>query len=268
MSCSPANLQDHHSTNGAATASSQGSPEANSQEASSLPGGIAAPASSQEEPVSQGATPESQQAGGGDAAAGAEHIQTVACIGDSITYGYGLGSPETKSWPSLLREMLGGECQVVNLGVSGTTLSDTGEYPYRRTGNIEVAKELQPDVLFIMLGSNDVLSGRWDSEAYRAQLESLAEEMTASCPQARIVLMTPPCTFYGSIDAAYGEFADEAFGQDVRTAVRDVAAQNNAVFVDLFELTQGHPEWFPDCLHPNEAGHQAMAEHIYAAVFG
>ena len=59
----------------------------------------------------------------------------IACIGDSITYGYGVSNPAEEAWPALLGDKLGDGWNVVNLGVSGTTLLDEGAFPYRSTGN-------------------------------------------------------------------------------------------------------------------------------------
>lgn len=141
--------------------------------------------------------------------------KTVVCIGDSITFGYGLDDPATEAWPALMQERLGDEWYVVNLGVSGTTLIDEGNYPYRRTGNVELAKRLDASVVIIMLGSNDAVDAAWDAEAYEDALIALIDELAqAYSDGARFVLMAPPCVFsfpdqswgsYGYYDA-YGNY--------------------------------------------------------------
>ena len=190
--------------------------------------------------------------------------QTVACIGDSITEGYGLASPGTDAWPAVLQGLLGKGWNVVNLGVSGSTLMDEGPLPYRATGKVETAKQLAPDVVFIMLGTNDAGSSVWNEASYRAQLEALVDEMAASAPDARLVLMAPPRTFY---EPEYNAFLDEVIGGTIRSIMAETASAKGATFVDLFALTESHPRWFPDDLHPNEEGHQAIAQHIYEQVF-
>ena len=192
---------------------------------------------------------------------------SIVCIGDSITYGYGLASPETDSWPALLQQNLGEGCQVVNLGESGTTLMDEGEYPYRSTGYLEQAKELAPDVFIVMLGSNDAFSYRWSEESYRYQLGVLVDELRASSPGARIVLMAPPRTFYEY--AGYGAegIDDVVIGGQIRSAVQDTATGKACDFVDLYAFTAEHFEWFPDCLHPNSQGHRAIADHLREVLF-
>ena len=193
--------------------------------------------------------------------------QNVACIGDSITYGYGLSSPAKQAWPALLEDKLGEGSRVANLGESGTTLMDEGEYPYRSTGYLEEAKQMQPDVFIVMLGTNDAFSYRWNSESYRTQLGALVDELAASTPQARIVLMAPPRTFYEY--AGYGTEGtdDVVIGGQIRSIVRETAGEKGCDYVDLYAFTEQHPEWFPDCLHPNTQGHAALADYLCKELF-
>ena len=46
----------------------------------------------------------------------------VACVGNSVTYGYGLENRETESYPSRLQALLGEEYDVRNFGHSGHTV--------------------------------------------------------------------------------------------------------------------------------------------------
>ncbi len=192
--------------------------------------------------------------------------QTVACIGDSITYGYLLSSPESESWPALLETMLEDGSEVANLGVSGSTLMDEGDLPYRSTGNIDRAKQLRPDVFIVMLGTNDAYSRAWSEDSYRAQLEGLVDELAASTPDALIVLMAPPCAFRIASEPAIEPTAQAVIGGSIRDIVHEMADRKKAIYVDLFDVTYEHPEWFPDGLHPDTKGHQSIAEHVFDAL--
>jgi sialate O-acetylesterase len=53
--------------------------------------------------------------------------QKVSCIGNSITYGYGLSNPSTQSYPAQLQVLLGTtEYEVENFGSSGRTMLKSG----------------------------------------------------------------------------------------------------------------------------------------------
>ena len=54
----------------------------------------------------------------------------VACIGNSVTYGYGHKEPAKTSYPSQLQQMLGDKYEVRNFGHSGATLLNKGHRPY------------------------------------------------------------------------------------------------------------------------------------------
>lgn len=205
----------------------------------------------------------------GKAAAGSEPAtQTLVCIGDSITYGMGVADPVRDAWPALLQEKLGDSWNVVNLGVSGTTLLDEGMRPYRATGNVERALALDADMAIIMLGTNDSVDPAWNAEAYRAQLDALATELSgASTRGVRLAFMVPPHSFFGPGETPQRQVMNQLIGGEMRSIIADVAAAHDAQLVDLYAFTEGRRAWFPDDLHPNEAGNAAMAEHIYGQLF-
>ena len=57
--------------------------------------------------------------------------------------------------------MLGAKWDVKNFGVSGTTLLKNGDNPYQRQNAFHRAKELNPDVVVIALGTNDTKPQNW-----------------------------------------------------------------------------------------------------------
>lgn len=77
----------------------------------------------------------------------------LACVGDSITQGDGLAADD--SYPSQLQALLGEEWKVGNFGVSGRTLLKKGDHPYWTESAYQKALEFEPDVVIIMLGTND-----------------------------------------------------------------------------------------------------------------
>ena len=75
----------------------------------------------------------------------------IACVGDSITYGYrGWVAPKSpNAFPSLLRSML--DAQVFNLGVSGSTMGNVTDNPYWATLPFDVLMQGRWDVVIIMV---------------------------------------------------------------------------------------------------------------------
>jgi len=75
------------------------------------------------------------------------NVTRVACIGDSITQGSG--------YPDRLQELLGSDYEVGNFGVDGSTVSQETAMPYMRQDKFIDAMEFKPDIVIIMLGTND-----------------------------------------------------------------------------------------------------------------
>ena len=76
---------------------------------------------------------------------GAKEPLRVACIGNSITYGYLLENPSTQSYPAQLQEMLGKEYSVGNFGHSGATLLRHGHRPYFNLPEFRQALDFIPE---------------------------------------------------------------------------------------------------------------------------
>ena len=194
--------------------------------------------------------------------------QLLACVGDSITYGLGLADPATQAWPALLGQQLGDEWGVMDLGVSGTTLCAEGMHPYLETGELARLEGAQPALITIMLGSNDSTIPTWNLESYKKQYADLVKSLSARYPQAGFVLMSPTCLFVTDVNQERHTEPARIIAEEIRPAVEELAGQLGARYVDLYGFTQDHPEWFPDNLHPNAEGHQAIAGYLFEQLWG
>ncbi|MDC0700405.1 glycoside hydrolase family 127 protein, partial [Blautia wexlerae] len=85
----------------------------------------------------------------------------IACVGDSITYGDRISDPSTGSYPAQLQKMLGSGYEVGNFGVNNTTMMIKGSNPYMNKSRYTDSLAFEPDIVVIMLGTND---GRSDNE--------------------------------------------------------------------------------------------------------
>jgi sialate O-acetylesterase len=85
----------------------------------------------------------------------------VACIGNSVTYGYGHEKPSVTSYPSQLAAMLGDGYEVGNFGKSGATLLRKGHRPYNEQEEFQKALDFAPDIAIIHLGLNDTDPRNW-----------------------------------------------------------------------------------------------------------
>ena len=84
----------------------------------------------------------------------------VDCVGNSVTYGAGIGNPAEK-YPAQLQMMLGEKYEVKNFGRSGATLLKNGYRPYWNEPEFEEALKFKADIVIIHLGLNDTDPRAW-----------------------------------------------------------------------------------------------------------
>ncbi|MEO7101377.1 MAG: GDSL-type esterase/lipase family protein, partial [Luteolibacter sp.] len=87
----------------------------------------------------------------------------VACVGDSITAGYALANPGTQSYPAQLQLLLGSGYTVGNFGLSGATLLKQSDFTYWNSSQYSASRTYNPNIVVIMLGTNDTKSWNWNA---------------------------------------------------------------------------------------------------------
>ena len=186
----------------------------------------------------------------------------IACVGDSITYGYGLmGAFRKYCYPTQLQKMLGNSYQVLNFGICDRTLQNGADKPYRKEAIYKASLASSPETVIIMLGTNDAKPHNWNAERYRDDLRSLVNKYRLLDSKPKVVLMAPPKTF-SILGKTLDSILDEAIGGEMREAVKAVAGETSCEFVDLYEISKDHREWSVDGLHLNKDGTYAIASAV------
>lgn len=185
----------------------------------------------------------------------------IACVGDSITYGYNLSDPSTQSYPAVLAMRLGASDTVQNFGVSGTTLLKSGDKPYWNETNFTASTSFEPDVVIIMLGTNDAKPQNWSNKAEFTPdyLDLIAHYRSLG---ALVYVATPPPVYP---PGAY-DIPPDVVANEVVPLVETIAGQANAPLVDVFTALSGKSDDFPDTVHPNAAGAALIAGTVQASL--
>lgn len=178
----------------------------------------------------------------------------ILCFGDSITEGIGACPMDSMSYPAQLQRMLGKGYRVLNMGVSGITLQKEGDYPYCKDLRYEQSFSCRPDVVILMIGTNDSKVQNRDRERFHAELRAVTARFLALNSHLRVIIASC-CAAFSDIDTINDEF----LRVDLRSAQRDVAAGFGLRFADVYEYTKNHPEWFCDSIHPANAGYEQIA---------
>ena len=190
---------------------------------------------------------------------GATEPIKVACVGDSITAG--LKVEPGKSYPSQLQVLLGEGYKVGNFGVSGRTLLSKGDKPYIKEKAYQDALAMEPDIVIIMLGTNDTKPQNWKFEKefeadYRALVESFKK--LQSKPRIFICRPSPGPDKPGNIY--------EGHLKKLRSRIDRLAATLGCKVIDMNAALANKPGMLADTVHPNAAGAAELAKAAAKAI--
>jgi lysophospholipase L1-like esterase len=188
----------------------------------------------------------------------------VACVGDSITYGAGVEGRETNNYPAVLGAMLGGSFEVRNYGRSGATLSKAGDLPYWTTDEFRASTAWVPDVVILKLGTNDTKPQNWKGRPpFEQDLVAILQHFQnlPHKPRTKIWVCVPVPVY----ETKWG-INREVMDTGVVPAIMDTCQKHSVPVIDLNDALSGHPDLFPDKIHPNAAGARLMALTIYQAI--
>lgn len=179
----------------------------------------------------------------------------VACVGDSLTEGSG--------YPSDLWMLLGSNYSIGTFGKGGAMVFLKSPTAYMNETVFEEAKNFQPNIVIIMLGTNDALPGLNVSEDEFVQdYKTLICEFQALDSKPQICLVKPPPIFHDGTG-----LSTQFFEQIILPNIEKVANDTALPLVDVYSRLINHPEYFVDGVHPYMKGAQIIADQIYKSIF-
>ena len=201
-----------------------------------------------------------------DIVVGKDKTMELICLGDSLTYGYGVRSAQR--WSTLVGQAL--QCEVTNLGICGDT---TGGMLVRL--NTEIMPKLRNRTLgqrpFVLLmgGVNDIFYSGTDTGA-RANMGAMLQELLTAA--ARCVLLSPLAVSFDTLTPEWREMIRPACETQIAAYHSWQAAfcrTFHVPYIELYDLLRGPdgkplPELYLDGLHPTAEGHRLMARRILA----
>lgn len=191
----------------------------------------------------------------------------VACVGNSVTYGYGLKERDKTSYPSRLQQLLGDAYRVGNFGHSGATLLNKGHRPYMGLPAFKEALAFRPDIVVIHLGLNDTDPRNWPNyqDEFVSDYTALIDSFRTVNPKTKIYVcrMSPIFHWHPRFQSGTRDW----FWQ-IQAAIGRVAANNHATLIDFHEVLYDKPFMMPDALHPDAEGAALLAETVYGTLTG
>lgn len=196
-----------------------------------------------------------------------QHRIKVACIGNSITYGYGLPDRATQSYPVQLQKMLGESYQVENFGKSGATLLNKGHRPYMQQDEYHRAIDFAGDIVVIHLGINDTDPRDWSDyrDFFVKDYIALIDSFRVANPEARIMIarLTPIADRHPRFLSGTRDWHGE-----IQLAIENVARYAGVQLIDFHKPLYPYPFMLTDAVHPDPEGAFVLAQTVYSAITG
>jgi len=175
----------------------------------------------------------------------------VACVGDSITEGSG--------YPFKLQTMLGSSYIVGNFGVRGSTVSQSSIKPYMNQTSFRQAKDFIPDIVVIMLGTNDanpeITQNTDEFESDYSQLINSFQQLDGE--QSIWVAISPP------IFRTTSSWNSTCLTNDIIPQIDSVAKQMDLPTINIYDAFGDRAGYFADGIHPNSDGATLIASTIF-----
>ena len=184
----------------------------------------------------------------------------VACVGDSITVG--IANTPGNDWPAQLQKMLGDKWVVKNYGQSGHTMMKRGDLTYWDQGPFKASQASNPDVVIIMLGTNDSKPQNWKihDPDFARDYRDFVILYKALPSHPHIYICYPPP---GPPPGNWG--INEPVLLQEQPILDKIAADQKADIIDTHAPLVGK-NLQPDTVHPNDAGAKLIAQAVYAVL--
>ena len=178
----------------------------------------------------------------------------IACVGDSITAG--------TNYPDDLWLLLGSNYLLGKFGVNGATIYLKSDNPWTDTPAFKAAKEFEPQIVIIMLGTNDANPLLGESNAdFISTYTWLVSQFQHLASKPKVWIFKPPPIFSNN-DGLNGTY----FAENIIRNIEQVANSTGASLIDVYTPMLSHAAYFPDGVHPDSDGSLAIANVTYAAL--
>ena len=185
----------------------------------------------------------------------AEAIERYVALGDSFTEGVGDPDPRRpnglRGWADRVAEVLAGRSPgfgYANLAIRGRLLRPIVEE------QVDPAVAMQPDLVTIYAGANDLLRPTVDIDAIAEIYDEAVGKLAAT--GARVLIWT-------GFDLGWAPVFGRLRGRVAiyNELVREIAEQHRATVVDFWRMHEYRDQrlWDTDRMHMSSAGHQRMA---------
>ena len=183
-------------------------------------------------------------------------------IGDSLTFGYGI--PKNENWVYKIKESI--NYKVINKGINGNTTVDM---------LMRFSKDVinnNPNLIFIMGGTNDLLSNR-SVDSIIKNIEVMINESFSI--NSKVILGIPPIIISKDANRLFAPYPTYSYCEfelpKLRDALINLSNKYNIPYLDFYKITSDNLDIdiFSDGIHLNIKGQNLLfnyANNIFSSI--
>jgi lysophospholipase L1-like esterase len=180
----------------------------------------------------------------------------VACMGDSIT------DDKFTEYTKDLQTMLGDKYDVGSFGIAGATVLYDTYWPYAYQTEFASGKNFLPDIVVIMLGTNDARTDNFGSiDNFVEDYTKIIKQIQLLGTKPKIFVVKPAPIFENDLD-----LQPESFSEEIIPRIEQFANEQQLEIIDVYSVMENHPEYLVDGVHPNSDGSKVIATQVYNAI--
>lgn len=159
--------------------------------------------------------------------------------------------------------MLGANYSVGNFGSTGSTVLLNSWKPYMDQPQFQDAENDDPQIVIIMLGTNDDLQSLQPyNESFESDYAMVIDSFVQLQSHPSILIAESPPILSNSSD-----LSPTYLNNVIIPKTEDLANQMNLTLIDVHDALGNNPAYFnADGVHPNSAGAEIIASQVYAAI--
>ncbi len=184
----------------------------------------------------------------------------IACVGDSITWGYHVPQRLVNAYPVVLQRMVGPAYVVRGFGHSGATAlkHPTWNVSYWKVAEFKQATQFKPKVVVLMLGTNDSNHGNLAvmRKDFSRDFIALIRHFQQLSTHPKVFVCLPPSLGDGTITGPHEAVPKTG----VAPRIVEVAKKLHLPLINLLYAMGGEWKLFnSDHIHPNIQGQKVLA---------
>ncbi|MDR1093359.1 MAG: GDSL-type esterase/lipase family protein [Clostridiales bacterium] len=188
----------------------------------------------------------------------------VACVGDSLTEGDGSTDWSVKSYPAQLQVLLNDAYVIGNFGACGfmaaKPYTNMNYASYWTNYKFEESQKFLPDIVIIMLGTNDAHTSHWNSQGVSERFESDYTDLVNTYKN----LDSKPLVFCALISGVAPSAWSITAANEI---IARVSSETETGLIDIYSWSLGKDSYSTDGIHFNDTGYGLMAAEFKRLLF-